>query len=139
MTDTTETANGDLPPQRVLSWVESVTKGKVVRTSRHVAGTRVAWILGIERGGVSEDMFLRYDAGRWGDKDGLAQEIAILRGLASSKVPVPLIHGVDSSGEYVLMECVRGTSDYYSLDKDGQEQIAERFFRSLAELHAIDP
>ena len=147
----------DLPPS-LEAWVESVTRRRVVRARRHLAGaSREAWSIDVDTelhvdlGGKTDTegaapdteseppnrLFLLRDQGKGG---GSERDAAVLRALTGSAVPVPQVAGSDTSNGLLLLERIDGRSDFPAVDQESEREPTARHLMALTgELHSIEP
>jgi aminoglycoside phosphotransferase (APT) family kinase protein len=131
-------SDGTLAPD-VRSWVEQVTGGSVVRADRHLAGaSRQAFSVDVRRGDDVLALFLLRD--NLGAGGGSVRDGAVLQALASTSVPVPVVHAVDEPLGALLLERVAGRSDFPAVDDERErEPTAQHLMQLTAALHALDP
>lgn len=126
-------------PDGIAEWVASVGGGAVTRLERHVA-RREAWVVDVTRadGSVLEG-FLRLerepiDADPW----SLGKETRIVEALASTPVPVPMVHGRSERPSATLFARAPGRSDLPAVGSGQQRAVMEHFIDIVADLHRID-
>jgi aminoglycoside phosphotransferase (APT) family kinase protein len=127
-------SDGGLPDD-LRSWVETTTRGAVVRADRHLAGaSRQAWAVDVVRDGSTLELFLLRDTGRGG---GSARDAAVLAALGGTDVPTPTLQGSHPALRSVLLERVEGRSEF---DDDASGAAAlEHLMEVVATLHRTDP
>jgi aminoglycoside phosphotransferase (APT) family kinase protein len=131
-------SDGGLAPD-ALDWVERATGGVVVRADRHLAGaSRQAFSIDVRRGDELLALFLLRD--NLGSGGGSARDGAVLRALAGTAVPVPVVHAVSEELGALLLERVTGRSDFPVVDDEREREPTARHLMQLtAALHALEP
>jgi aminoglycoside phosphotransferase (APT) family kinase protein len=129
---------GDLP-EELEAWIGATTGGSVVTSRRHLAGaSRQAWSVDVDRLGEPLELFLLRDQA--GGRGGSARDAAVLRSLAGTPVPVPVVYGHDAGLGALLLERVPGRGDFPAVDhEDEREPTARHLMELTAALHRVAP
>ena len=125
----------------LLGWVEELTGGRVVGTSRPaVGGSRQTQLVEVDVDGAVRTLVLRAEAGGSfaGTDVSVEREAVVYRALAGTAVPVPAVWGVAPGGAAVLLECLPGTADLSGLSEQEREMVADDFADAIVSLHLLD-
>jgi aminoglycoside phosphotransferase (APT) family kinase protein len=131
-------------PDDLVSWVEDVGGGRLVRADRRQGGARKeAWFIDLDRpGGTVAHLFLRYDRSdpaRTRDPWTLHREASVYLALQGGPVPVPRVLGVHPVHQAMVSERVAGENWFSRItDPVEREATARDFMSKLAALHALD-
>jgi len=112
--------------------------GRIMRLERAIA-RREAWLVDIARpDGSTLEGFLRLDRSpRDDDPWSLAKEVAIVRALGNSPVPVAAVLGDSDTLHCVLFERLTGRSDLHNMPPAQQRAVMLNFMDVVAQLHAL--
>src|SRR3984957_8203139 len=131
-------------PDELVSWIESVSEGRVVLADRMPGGGRKeAWFIDVAGAdNAVTPLFLRYDRSdpeRTKDPWTLHREATVYLALQDGPVPVPRVLGVHPLHQAMLSERVEGGNWFSRItDPVEQEATAQDFMTKLAALHALD-
>lgn len=132
--------------EAALAWVEQCTGGRIVHRREH-ARWRPQWFLDVELpGGEILKLLLRgfRNPGMLDDEASsrarLKREAQVLKALQNTGVKVPRYYGYAPSGDWFLMECVRGDYRLSLVERpDLQSEIFRQYIENIALLHNLDP
>ncbi len=126
-------------PDPLRAFVERACGGKVVRAARHFAGaSREAWSLDVDSARVEDPLrplFLLRDRGAG---QGSARDVAVLRALASTSIPVPRVVAYEPGESALLLERLAGRSDFPAVDREEERAPTARHLMELTgRLHEL--
>lgn len=128
----------------ILAWAEEAAEAPVTDVRPIPGGaSRQSYILTFaEPSAIGGSAFLRSDHGG-GPMSGtvftLQREARLLGILSGTNVRIPHIHAASAELDSVLMECVRGSSDFNGLqDPEARRRIERSLVDQLAMLHGLD-
>lgn len=126
---------------RIVEWIRTAIGTKIERVERALA-RREAWLVDVARAeGGALELFLRF--AHPGDpansSAALAKETRVVRALAGTGIPVPVVHGVLPDPHAVLFERVPGRSDLHRMPSAQQDAVYRHHLEVLGRLHALDP
>lgn len=125
-------------PAAVLTWIESICGGTIVRLERAVA-RREAWLVDVTGpdGGIVE-RFFRIERDRsLNDPSALRKEVMIVRALQDTSVPVAKLHGYDDTLRCALFERLSGRPDLPNVPLAQQRAVMRDFMDVIAKLHLL--
>ncbi|MCY4564447.1 MAG: phosphotransferase family protein [Gammaproteobacteria bacterium] len=129
----------------VAQWISSVTRGRITRAQRILAGGRFGWYIDVEdRAGTVHELFLqqsRSDAGDPGRSpfNSFRMEGEIYRAL-HRHIPVPRPWGINEQIGGFLVDRVPGVAWMHPPADPGEQlSVAQDFIRHIAKLHTLDP
>jgi aminoglycoside phosphotransferase (APT) family kinase protein len=127
----------------VVDWIGRVAAGTVVRAERFVH-TRPMWTVDVRRAdGTIVELFVRGDRGpasALNEVYDLAREALVVEALTRVGVPTPRFVAFEPDAKVLLLERVRGRSDFHAItDADQRARMAMQFIDMIAALHAIAP
>ena len=127
-------------PAAIVEWAGRAGGGSVTRAERFVA-RREAWLVDVTRDdGSVVEAFLRVERSRRaGDPSSLAKEVAIVRALANTEIPVPHVYGSDETLGVALFERLKGRADLPNVPLPQQQAVMRDFIDIVARLHLLDP
>ena len=126
----------------VIDWMGRVAGGHVVRAERFVH-TRPMWTVDVRRAdGTLVELFARGDRGPASALNAvydLAREALVVEALTRAGVPTPRFIAFEPVAKVLLLERVRGRSDFTALtDASQRERLARQFVDMIASLHTVD-
>ena len=126
-------------PDELRDWIATATGASVTRAERHLAGaSRQAWSVDADRGDTTLPLFVLRDS--LSGNGGSVRDGSVLRALAATAVPVPLVYDLDEGLGALLLERVEGRSDFPAVDlPEEREATARDLMEITATLHALDP
>lgn len=127
-------------PTPVLDWLARTGGGTITRLDRAVA-RREAWLADVTKpdGSVVEG-FLRIERSpRADDPSSLRKEVAIVRALGRTDVPVAQVYGSDDDLGCALFERLPGRADLPAVPQPQQQAVMRDFIDVIARLHTLDP
>ena len=129
----------------VTNWITSVTRGRITRAQRILAGGRYGWYIDVEDGaGKVHELFLQQSRSDAGDPErspfnSFRMEGEVYRAL-HPHIPVPKPWGINEAIGGFLVDRVPGVAWMHPpADPAEQLSVAQDFIRHLAKLHALDP
>ena len=129
----------------VANWITSVTRGRITRAQRILAGGRYGWYIDVEDGaGKVHELFLQQSRSDAGDPErspfnSFRMEGEVYRAL-HPHIPVPKPWGINEAIGGFLVDRVPGVAWMHPpADPAEQLSVAQDFIRHLAKLHALDP
>ena len=127
-------------PAGMPEWLTQVGGGPVTRMQRQVARREGYAVAFARPDGSTLEGFLRLDRTPVPDDPwSLSKEVAIVRALRDTAVPVPEVYGASDPLACVLFELVPGRSDIHKLESATQQRaVMEDFFDIVADLHNLE-
>lgn len=125
-------------PAELCDWIEAATGGRVVASARHRGGaSRQAWSVDVERAGERLALFCLRDGPE--GSGGSMRDVAVMRALCGTPVPVPRVLAASEALGALLVERVAGRSDFPAVDREHERQpTACDLMRVMAALHALE-
>lgn len=125
----------------IVTWIDSVTGGRVTTSKQIPAGGRLGWFVDVETPDGPRALFLQSGRGI-GDAPssfrGFEIEAEVYRALEPLGIPVPRVWGVDPSLDVLLVDRVHGKVWFHPpADPEEQISVAQDFVRHLATWHRI--
>lgn len=131
-------------PENLRSWVARSIDG-VVASADRLATVRPAWKITVGKPGAPARAYIIRCARPSGfglsAVYSLEREATILRSLHAQGLPVPTVVAQSLEPSALLLECMRGTSDFASLDQnaDHKRRVVTTFIEVLAKVHRTPP
>jgi aminoglycoside phosphotransferase (APT) family kinase protein len=128
----------------LIAWIEATAGGRARRIERrHAGGAREGWWVDVERGGRTEELFLRRDAGNGplsGTRYSLSREGRTIRALAGTGLRVPEVLGIHEQERCTLMRRVSGQADFRRVAGMPEwEDVSRQYVEQICLLHSLDP
>lgn len=129
----------DAMPAQLVDWIEAETGGRVRAAKRGGDGaSRQAWAVELTSGAGEQSLFCLRD--QTSGSGGSSRDAGVLRALAGTGIPVPRVHAANAALGSLLLDRVRGRSDFPAVDREeDREPTARDLMRLTAALHALDP
>ena len=125
------------PEQTIDVWIREHLGARVISITRQ-ARWRAAWLVDVERDGISLPLVVRGERGADIPMQfPLRHEMSLQKTLAEQGIPVPTVYGwIDELPAYVMAR-VEGQPGFDGLSIEGRDAVMREYMATLARLHRL--